>query len=163
MTAPNIFAVTHELVRKHHFPQWSAFTTTSNPSATTITEKILECAGELEAKLSQEALSAAAITDATSPAYLWCQKTLKLMAAIEILTIATQAAPPISAQWQDWLKARWEDLDLNGNLALGSGVSTPGTEPDGPTHHIDQLLIDVGDPVRDAGPAIPAFRSNDEM
>lgn len=163
MTAPSIFGVTHDTVRKHHFPQWSAFTTGSNPSADTITEKILECAGELEAKLLQEDITASAITDSTSAAYLWCQKTLKLMAALEILTIATQAVPPISSQWQGWLDKRWENLADNSNLALGGGVAAPATQPDGPTHHIAQLLIDVGEPALDASPAIPPFRQSDEQ
>lgn len=163
MSAPPVFAVTFATVKNHHFPQWGAFTANSNPSATTVTEKILECAGELEGKLALENITATAIIDTTSAAYLWCQKTLKLMAAIEILTIATQQAPPLSSKWQEWLDLRWKELNEKGYLLLGGGVSAPTSPANGPTTHLDVYGIDVGDIAYDASTSIPRLRRDDDL
>ena len=80
------------------------------------------------------------------------------MTAIEILSVATQQVPPLSAKWQEQLDALWKELAEKGYLALGSGVSAPSSPADGPTTHLNTYGIDVGEIAADASTSIPRLR-----
>ena len=158
-----LFGVTPELVKRRHFPQWNSFTTNTNPSLATVLELIDECAAQLVARLLQESISASALTVTNAAAYLWCRRVLRLMAAIEILSVATQQAPPLSAKWQAQLDALWKELSEKGYLALGSGVSAPSSPADGPTTHVNTYGFDVGDIAGDGSTVIPRLRRDDDL
>lgn len=163
ITGVNLFGVTPDLVKKRHFPQWNAFTTNTNPSNATVLEMIDEAAGELEARLLQEAIVATGLVVSNAAAYLWCRKAIRLMTAIEVLSVATQQVPPLSNRWQGQLDKMWKDLDEKGYLALGSGVSSPSTQPDGPTHFIDTLSLDTSDNDDNASSINFPFHKDDEL
>jgi len=61
----SLFGVTPAIVRADYFPQFSDFTTDSNPTLASVTRFIDQEAAVLEAKLLQEDITASAITVAT--------------------------------------------------------------------------------------------------
>lgn len=158
----NLFTVTPTSLYSRHFPQWTAPTTEGNPTSATVAEIIDECAATLEAKLLQESITATAITTSNSAAYLWCRETLRLMAAIAVLAVASQQVPEVSKGWQKQLDERWKELQAKGYLALGGGVTAPAADPHGPTTHIQTYGLDTGDPA-DASSARPIFRKDDHL
>jgi len=126
------------------FPMWKDFSVNSSPTLVIVTECILEEAGELAAKLYGEGVNAGAITDAASAAYLWCAKTLRLMAALRILRAATQQEPALATAYAAELAKRLKDLADNGSTALGDSALDSGESPaDGPTTHLNQFGIEV--------------------
>lgn len=161
VTGVNLFGVTATNLYTRHFPQWSAATAESSPSAVTVAEIIDECAATLEAKLLQEDIVATSLTTTGVGAYLWCRETLRLQAALAVVEVATQQVPALASTWQKQLDARWEELDTKGYLALGTGVSAPAEQPDGPTHFIDQLGLDVSTNVTNASTVDLPFHKDD--
>lgn len=142
--AVSIFGLTANSVRAHMFPQWKDFSVNSSPTLAICTECILEEAGELAGKLYGEGITASAIIDTASAAYLWCSKTLRLMAALRILRAATQQEPDLAKAYAAELAARLKDLAEKGGTALGdSGLDTGDAPADGPTTHINTYGIEV--------------------
>lgn len=160
VTGVNLFGVTPTTLQQRHFSQWSTPSTDSNPTHAVWAEIIDEQAAQLEAKLLQEDIDATGLTVTNAAAYLWCRETLRLMAAIQVATEATQQAVPLLPTWEKQLAARWAELEEKGYLALGGGVSAPSEQPDGPTHHIDSYDLDVGS-TADASDVVPVLRRSD--
>jgi len=163
VTGVNLFGVTPTNLYTRHFPQWNGPTTDGNPSHATVLEIIDECAAELEARLLQESIDATALLVTNAAAYLWCRETLRLMAAIQVIAVATQQAPAVSVNWQKQLDARFESLDEKGYLALGGGVSAPSNQPDGPTHFIDHYSIDTTENAANYSGVTARMRRDDEL
>ena len=160
MAAPSTFGVTAALVRRAYFPHLDEFTASSVPVLLRVTEIISDEAADLEGKLAQEDVTASAITDATSAAYRWCAKTLRLASALCVLQEMASADPDIAKAWQGRLDARYEDLAENGYLTLGGGVSAPAQQADGPSHHIDEYALTIDDST-DLSDATNPFRKSD--
>ena len=142
--AVSIFGLTAASVQAHMFPMWKAPSVNSSPTLVIYTECILEEAGELAGKLYGEGITASAITDTASAAYLWCSKTLRLMTALRILRAATQQEPELAKAYGAELAKRLEDLAASGATALGDESLDGGDAPaDGPTMHINTYDIEV--------------------
>ena len=164
--AVTTFGVTAAVVRADYFPHLSDFSTDSNPTLATVSRIIDQKAATLEGRLKQESITASAITVATDAAYLWCQATLTLMAAIRSMEAAAQQDPAILKAWRAELVERWTELDDKGYLALGlgTGVGAPsGNRPNGPTHHITSLGISTADVATDASSIDAPFRRDDKL
>lgn len=161
----SIFGVTHGSVRRHHFGQQTDFSATTSPTSTTVGEKIDAQAARLEGKLRLKGITASAITDTASAAYIWCADTLRLMTAISIQPVALGIDSDEAARWRADLKERLADLEERGADALGDGATADATasEPEGPiTHFTENTGIDTGDD-DDASDAEPPLRFGDEL
>lgn len=157
------FGVTANGVRAHLFPQWGDFSVKSSPTLATAGEIVQEAAGELAARLYEENVDAAAITDAASAAYLWCARTLRLMAALRIMQAATQRDPELAKAYAAELAARFKKLDESGATALGDESLATGTsDPDGPTSHVTVFGLTT-DAAADMSDAVPFLRKDDRL
>jgi hypothetical protein len=139
------FGVTPESVRKRHFPHQGAFSASSNPSALEVSAIITEQAARLSGKLRGEDLEPSSITDTDSDAWAWCALAVRLASAIEVMRSASAQDPEVLKAWRADLRDMWTDLAENGYLALGSGVTAPAQQADGPSHHIDEYGLETPD------------------
>lgn len=161
--ATNLYGVTADSVRRHHFPNADAFVTSSRPSLATVTEAVQEEAAVLTGALAGEAIDASTITDVTSSAYLSCRKTLRVMVALRIAQDMNGLEPNIVAAWKKQVRDWMEGLDIGGATFLGDGAtSTTLSEPDGPTDFISELALDTGDD-SEASSVAPVLRRSDEL
>jgi hypothetical protein len=131
-----IFGITPEAVRSHYFPHQSTFDETTIPSVATVTEIISEEAAELAAHLAGENLDGSSFVAGTD-AYVWSAGTLRRMAAIRVVQAGIAMDPQVLDDWKTVVGRRLAHLDEKGRTALGTGVSNPTVEPNGPTHHLD--------------------------
>lgn len=156
-----LFGVDAGAVRRHHFGQWADFSEVSVPTATTVAEMIDDCAGEFAGHLIKEEIDPNTIVAGTAP-YVTCRNVLRKMVAARIMADATNQDSTLLAKWQKELDAFFERLDTDGSIALGDpDLSAASSEPDGPTTHLDEYDIDIGDPLTDASDAITPFRKDD--
>lgn len=159
----NTFDVDPDRVRDDFFPHVTAgFTTDSPPTWETVDRWVTEAATTLQGKLLQKSIAADDITDTESPEWVWCAETVTLIVAIRAARVMTGQSPEVAKAWADDLKARLEDLDQRGELALGIDTSGSNSEPDGPTDFISEYSLDTGDSA-DASDVIPALRRSDEL
>lgn len=162
--ALELFGVTVESVRRHHFPNADAWVESSRPSESTVEETIDEEAGRLAGALSKESVSVTG--DSTTAAYVSCRRQLRLMVAIVVSRDMTGVDPALARAWKTEVREWFEGLESEGNggvAFLGDGaVATSTTEPDGPTDHITDLGLDVGD-TADASSVEPPFRRDDDL
>lgn len=160
-----IYGVTAAKVRSHHFPQLSGgFSVNSNPTAATVTEMVDDAGADLAGKLAAKGVTAATIHNApvTYPiAYAWCAKTVRLAAAIEVFASMSGQDPAIRQAWKKELKARLDDLNERGYLALGDAPS-PTQPANGPRSYVATLGLDTGDTADDSA-AVPRFRRDDKL
>ncbi|MBL8909868.1 MAG: hypothetical protein JNM17_04100 [Archangium sp.] len=155
------FSVTAESVRKHHFPQADAFSTTSRPSEATVLEAIDEEAGKLAGKLNTEGVTVA--DDATKAAFVSCRAQLRMMVALRIARDMTGVDPELSRAWKKEVIEWFLALEESNADALGDGASNATElEPDGPTDHIQTLNLDTGND-DDASDLIPVLRRKDDL
>jgi len=159
----NVFGVTVSNVQTFLLPHWAPFSANSSPTSTTVTSIIAEEAGTLEALLYEENITASAITDNTSAAYLWCTKTLRLMAAIQVLRASTMQEPQLAATWAAELKARLEHLADSGATALGDdSLGGSGPDADGPTS-TQAVYSLTQDSAEDMSTMVPRLRRDDAL
>lgn len=159
----NVFGVTYQTVRQDIVPWFDDFSAVSSPTSTALARWIDEEAADLSGKLLAEAIDMAEITDSATAAYLWCRKTLTLMVGARLIPIITSQYPEVAQKLAAELKARLEDLETNGATALGDeSLSTSASDPDGPTDHIQELGLDVGD-LTLASSVAPVLRKDDEL
>jgi len=161
--ATSTFGVTAESVRRHHFPAFDSFSTTSNPTSVTVGEVIDEEAARLAGWLALEEIDASAITDVTSAAYLQCARIVRLLSATRLVGSMTGLDPELVRAWRadiaDWKKG----LDEGGAEFLGGGAASTGTsDPDGPTSHINQFSLtqDTADKMSEV---VPRLRRDDAL
>lgn len=156
------FGVTYSDVRAAHFPQLqSDFSPNSKPTAAQVTTFITEEAADLFGRLLQKGVDASAISTgaATYPnAYAWCQKTLKLAAAIRVFPAITGQDAKILDRWQKMLDDRFEQLETSGYAALGDAPG-PTSSATGPRSHVVDHNLDTGDDSL-MSDVIPKFRRN---
>lgn len=160
------FGVTAQSVRAHHFPNISDFSADSNPTDTTVTEKIDDCAGELNGRLLKESISAATVdaAGATYGPYVVLRAVLRKMVAVAIMPAMTSKDTDLANKWQKELTAFFDRLDDDAATALGDdSLTTDSSDGDAPATHLDEYNIDIGDPATDASDAIPPFRKGDEL
>jgi hypothetical protein len=159
----NVFGVTHDTVRRHHFPGIQSFSLGSAPTSTTVTEKIGSAAADLAGKLTLKGIDAATIIDTASAAYAWCAETLRIATAVKLLQIISGVDADLAKAWKSELKDRYELLAEQGVDAMGGGASTTDLGgPDGPNTHISELSLDTGDDGL-ASDVIPPFRKDDQL
>lgn len=154
------FGVTYTTVKNHFFPQHQGFSTNTTPSSTTVTEDITWAAADLDGKLRQRDIDPGSITT-NSAAYYWCAQTLALMVAAKVARSVTGSDPKVAQAWKGELVDRLKALSDQGVAALGDGATATGpSQALGPTDHIDELSLDVGDTSL-ASDATPIFRQKD--
>jgi hypothetical protein len=152
-------------VRKHHFPNGADFSDTSNPTVTTVTEKIADAAGELAGRLLKEAIDPSVINagGATYAPYVVLRKVLRKMVAVEVGPAMNEESKRLD-KWSKELKDFFFQLEEDAATALGDDTLTSSSsEASGPTDHIDEYGLDIGDPSTDASDVIPPFRKNDVL
>lgn len=160
------FGVDADWVRRHHFPNSDSFSSTTNPTDATVTEKIADAAGELQARLEKESIEASTVfaLGATTAPYVRCRKAIAKMVAVEVMPAMTNEDSELATKWQKELDKFWTQLEADAGTALGDDtLSSSASEPDGPTTHIDEYALDIGDPSTDASDVIPPFRKSDEL
>jgi hypothetical protein len=159
--AVSTFAVTPEMVRNSFFPHVASFSTTTRPNLVTVEREVSWAAADLDARLQAKSVSAASITDTTSAAYFWCQQTIALGVAIALVGVMSGTNPELVKSWTANLEARLTKLETQGVSALGPGASASGgSEALGPTDHISELGLDVGDTLL-ASSVAPVLRRDD--
>lgn len=162
-----VFAITFTTVREDYFPNFSgAFSATSTPTSTRVTQWIREEAADLAGYLRLKALTADAIADNTaSEAYAWCQKTVCMGAAVRAARVMAGASPEYAKELKAELDARYALLEKFGAEALGLGasVSDGAAEPMGPTGHIDELDLDTGEDDGNTSDVVPVLRRSDRL
>lgn len=161
--AANTFGVTAESVRRHHFPAFDAFSSTSNPTASTVGEVIDEEAARVAGWLALEEVVAASITDTTSSAYKQCARIIRLLAATRLVGSMTGMDPELVRAWRAEVAEWRKGLDTGGTAFLGDGaVSSSAADPDGPTTHINMnnLTQDTADAMSSV---VPRLRRDDKL
>ena len=163
MSAPQTFGITYDTVRRHFFPQISAWSPSTNPTQATVTEEVLWKAGDLDGALRTKNIDPTSVV-ASSAAYNWCAQTLALMVASKVGAVMAQADPAVLKRWQAELKGRLDNLREIGVSALGDGATASDTDdsPDGPTEHIDEYGLTIGD-TSDMSTSEPIFRRDDVL
>lgn len=162
-----VFGVTHDTVRKHHFPHITAFSLTTQPTSTTVGEMVTAAGAKLAGKLRLKSITVDE-ADTDSEAYTWCADTIRLDTATRIPPTTSGVDPQEHQRRIDELKERYKDLSEGGVDALGgagSGASADATssEPEGPvTHLTENSSIETQDD-EDASDSIPRLRYDDEL
>ncbi len=158
-----VYGVTAAKLRAHHFPQQAGeFSTTTKPTAITVGETIDDAGADLAGKLRAKGIDPAAIVSASTPeAYAWCARTVRLAAAIETLGAMTGQDPAVGKKWATELRARLDDLDARGYLALGDAAA-PAQQANGPRWHGATYELSTGD-VADVSTLVPRFRRDDQL
>lgn len=158
------FAITAEAVRASVFPHWSAFSSTTKPTATLVATYITEEAADLGGKLMLKGVAPSAITSGGTPyAYAWCQKTLKLMVGARVAKAATASNPELAKTLQEELERRFELLEAHGEaLLVDVSSSTDDSPAEGPTTHISQYGLTVDDEA-DMSTTVPRLRRDDPL
>lgn len=141
------FNVVADDVRTDFFPHWSAFSTTTKPTAAAVASNIIEEAADLAGRLALKSISVDSITNATTPyAYQWCRKTLKLQVAVWVAQAATASNPELAKALEEELAERLEQLDQHGATVLVDvSASDTGSPPEGPTTHITEYSLETDD------------------
>lgn len=159
----NLFGLSADDVRKHHFPMWSALSASSKPTLDVVTEKLAEAAAEVAGALNAEAINAAAITDASSPAYLQCRRAVRTACALQLLWAAAGLDPELAKAWREWMAAFFTGLDEGSATFLGGGAtSTSPSDPDGPTSHISEYGLTT-DSAENMSSTVPLLRKDDRL
>lgn len=153
------FGVTVASVRAHHFPQWAAFSAESSPDATTAQEMLDEAGADLVGALVRAGVATSDVAAGTA-GYRWAAYTVRLAAALRILRASTQSDAKVEAVWGKALDTRLKLLIDGGSATLGNEALSP-VDPDGPSSHITELSLDVGDESRDTSAAIHVLRRDD--
>lgn len=161
----NTFGVTSDSVRRHHFPQWPAFSTKSNPTDATVTEMISECAARLCGELSLRGIQfdPAVLTNSAQPiAFAWCAATVKLDVAIRIVPSVTGLDPAQVRRWKDEFKERTAAFEKYGAKLLGDATeSGDGTDdPIGVSDHITEYSLTTTDPADMSTAAMPLHKDD---
>jgi hypothetical protein len=160
--ALNLFGLTVDSVRAHHFPQADAWTATSRPSEATVTETIDEEAALMAGKLALELVNAFAITT-DSDAYKLCRKILRMQVAVVVARDMTGADPALATRLETTVTKFYEDLDEGGASFLGSGATASGTsDADGPTSHVSVFNLETLSS-DDMSSAAPVLRMDDDQ
>jgi len=159
----SVFGVTPANAYRRHLPQHPPPQADSNPDIDTVSEIIDECAADLEGALAEESITANAITVSNSAAYLWCRQTLRLMVMVRVLPVLQGQDSPLLKVLQADLDRRLRNLASRGYLALGSGVTGPSIQPDGPSHWIDALGLETATNDANASSVTAPFRKDDQL
>lgn len=146
MVAPNTFGVTAEMVRADFLPHSTTLSATTVPTASAVARSISQSAGYLQSLLDDKNVDTASISDSTCAAYLWCQAFIELRVAVRLIRTMSGQDPELTRAWVDELAALEHCIETQGVAALGPGASASGTsEAMGPTDHISEYSLDVGD------------------
>lgn len=160
--ASSLFGLDAESVRRHHFPNFDAFSAGGRPSLATVSEVIEEEAAVMAGALRLQAIDASAITPASS-AYNACRQTLRTQVAARLARNIPGIDSDLATSWDASVRRWYEGLDEGGDTFLGDGaVSTSTSDPDGPTDFISELGLEVGD-AADASDVKAVLQRKDEL
>lgn len=159
--ALSLFGVTANIVRLHYFPQNEAFSADTSPSSDTVDDFIDQEAGRLAGALLIKGITASSIIS-TSPAYYACASQLEMMVALRTLSVMSGQNPELAKAWKTQIDEWFERLKELGYLILGDASLEPARNPDGPTTHITEYALDVGDYAA-ASTLVPRLRRDDEL
>lgn len=161
--AASTFGVTADAVRRHHFPAFDSFSTSSNPTAVTVGEVVSEEAARLAGWLALEEIDASAITDVNSSAYLQCARVLKLMTAAKLVGSMSGLDPELVKAWRAEINEWKKGLDEGGAAFLGDGATATGlSDADGPTTHISEYSL-TQDSAELMSTVVPRLRRDDAL
>jgi hypothetical protein len=163
MAAPNTFGVAADGVRYHHFPQFDAFSASSNPTLATVTEMVSEVASELAGRLNMKRVASTTITDTTSPAYLSCRRILRMAVAARIAPAISGVDSALVAKWEAAVSDWYELLAVGGAVFLGDGAAdTSESDPSGPNSHATVYGLTTDSAVN-MSTTIPKLRKDDQL
>jgi hypothetical protein len=130
---------------------------------TAVTTAITAEAARLQGRLLKESITAAAITDTASAAYLMCADVLTLIVAIRVARDMTGADPALAKRWQEQVTEWFDLLEKDGATFLGDeSLQTSASDPDGPTDFIEEYGLSTGND-SDASSAEPYLRRDDKL
>lgn len=156
------FDVTHTSVHDHYFPSLAAFGAGTKPTSTIVGEMVNAESAKLAGALLAVGLSATTINNSSTypNAHAWCAETIRLGAAIRVMT-AIAGAGAVPEAWKEDLAARYKTLSELGYVALGDAPAA-ADEANGPRSHISEHDLDTGDEdlISDV---IPVFRRSDML
>jgi hypothetical protein len=150
-------------VQKHNFPRLNTFSATTSPTSTVVSTKIDVAASRLAAALVAEEIDPDTINDLGSSdvSYVICADVIRKLTALSLRIPCDD--PSVPEAWQKEVDAFFAMLAENPAAALANAdLSSSDSDPDGPTHHIDEYGIDIGD-TADASSAEPDLRRDDEL
>ncbi len=161
--AIELFGIDSTDVRDLYFPN-ASFSAISKPTATAVGVYINEEAARLGAKLRAKDLDPEEIGDTTtSEAYAICAGVVAKAAAIRVMEVITAGRnEDLFARLRKEVAEFYDELSTDGATLLGSGVTAPEDEVDGPNTHIDANDLDTGDSA-DMSDVIPVFRRSDYL
>jgi uncharacterized protein YbjT (DUF2867 family) len=161
--AVEVFGVTATTLRQHCFPRLSNFSALSSPTSTIVGEKISVAAAQMYAALAREEIDGDTVyaLGSSDVSYIICADIIRKAAA---LSLRIPSDDPTAAEgWQKEVAAFYALLAEDPAAALANAdLSTAESDADGPTHHIDEYGIDIGD-TDDASSAEPDLRRDDEL
>lgn len=156
------FGVSVDSVRRHHFPQFDAFSANTTPSSTTVDEMLDEEGGLLTGRLYLKNVAASSI-EADSPAYAQCSLILRKMVALRVLKVMTGQSPELAVSWAAEIESWFNNLKVYGAGFLGDASLEAGDVPaTGPVTHINMLGLTLPDPL-DASSLTPFLRKDDDL
>lgn len=159
----NTFDVTPEMVRDDFLPHDVAgFSADSSPTWETVDRWITQEAARLYGQLLQNEIDATSIDDDETPQWQWCQQTLCLMVVVRLIPVKMGLDPEVVRAWRADLAARLQELNDNGEIALGMDNSGSAGNPKGPTTYITELGLEVPS-AADASSITPRLRRDDEL
>lgn len=161
--AANTFGVTPTTVAALHFPMIPGFTAATKPTTTTVTLMVSHSSGDLAGRLYKEGITASAITDTASIAYLRCAEQLNRMVALKVLKAMSQQFPELSKELQREVDAWFVGLGDDGGTWLGDeALDTGATPADGPNTHINTYDLDTI-AADDMSSAAPRLKADDQL
>lgn len=164
MSVPT-FGVTAAKIHDHYFPTLAAFSGSTEPTDTTVGEKIEEAAAVLCGLLLRAGGDPSMIsTDAGASypiAYAWCQRWIRLSSACSTYRAIAGAAARLPDEWTAAVDAMTVTLQSLGLKALGD-APVPAEPAEGARTHIKHWSLDTGDSL-DVSDAIPPFRKSDKL
>lgn len=151
----NVYGVTPGTLREEYLPNSEAFTSSSRPSAATVTRMIERVSSSLDAALLAQGVESADITATDTPvAFAWLADTLSLEAAARVAEIGAQGlqAEAVKA-WHEEFKERLKMLRED-----PSGVIPDAPIADGGasvnSHIVEDGLTNQREPSSDNSPVV---------
>jgi hypothetical protein len=160
--AVETFGVTAAMVQRHYFPTFTTWSGSTIPTTTAVGEMIDAAGGRLTGALLNESIPVGGITAGTA-AYAACQDVMRMLTARRVLECITGVNPALAQRLDQEIAAWFKSFDESGATFLGDDDlgSLSESDPDGPTHHIDEYVLPVSTDNAEASDATLPFRKDD--
>lgn len=161
--ASSLFGLDAESVRRHHFPNFDAFSAGGRPSLATVSEAIEEEAAHMAGALALELVDASAIAPASS-AHNTCRRILRMQVAARLARDIPGIDSELARAWDAQVQRWYEQLDEGGVSFLGDGATATGnSDADGPTSHLSVYGLEGDTAEAMSNPINDKLRMDDEM